>query len=105
MLFSEQVDSSFVAIMTSKRWMLIFVLLLAITVIDAGQLDYMQCQDVCSEAVVACYKAAGLDFGTKSTEEPKPEVWKLAAKVACHIAFGQCSAACTAMVLAPTPSE
>jgi len=65
---------------------------------EAGPVAYGLCQAACSAAVVSCYAAAGLTFGTVTAGVGAP-----AAAIACNTAFGQCSAACAAAFLLPTP--
>lgn len=48
--------------------------------------------------VVACYSAAGFVFGTVTAG-----VATAPAVLACNAAFGQCSATCATLLLAPTP--
>jgi len=76
----------------------LFVLALFISIIDAGPIAGAVCQAGCAAAVVFCYAAAGFVFGTVTAGAGTP-----AAVLACNAAFGQCSAACAAMVVAPTP--
>jgi len=76
--------------MTPKLWMLVFGLLLTTLVPDS------ECPR--DSGVVACYAAAGFTFGTVTVGVGTPTVI-----LACNAAFGNCSATCAALLLAPTP--
>jgi len=77
--------------MTSRSWLMIFVLLLDIyVVIDAGSAAQLACQRGCAKAVEDCYPAAGgYVFGTVKAGVGTPP-----AVLSCNAAFGQCYAAC-----------
>lgn len=65
---------------------------------ETGPATYGLCQAACAAAVVVCYSAAGLTFGTVTAGVGAP-----AAAIACNAAFAKCSAACAAGFLLPTP--
>ena len=78
--------------------MIIVILGSLVPVSEAGPAAYGLCQAACAAAVVACYSAAGLTFGTVTAGAGVP-----AAAIACNAAFAKCSAACAAAFLAPIP--
>lgn len=56
--------------------------------------SYALCQTACNAAVVGCYSAAGLVFGTVTGGVGAPP-----AAVACNVALGSCMSACAAKFL------
>ncbi|KAJ3280131.1 hypothetical protein HDU79_011977 [Rhizoclosmatium sp. JEL0117] len=82
----------------------------------AGPLAYATCQTACNLGACACYAAAGLTFGTVTLGAVAggPITWwawffggaaatGTAAATACSAAQGICMAACTPLLVAPTP--
>ncbi|TDL19155.1 hypothetical protein BD410DRAFT_792400 [Rickenella mellea] len=64
-----------------------------------GPIAYGICQTGCNTVAVACYAAAGFQFGTVVAAAAAP-----ATILACNAALGTCSAMCaTVALLAPTP--
>jgi len=85
--------------MLSRLLILIIIVMAGLFPIgEAGPAAYGLCQAACSAAVVACYGAAGLTFGTVTAGAGAP-----AAAIACNVAFGKCCAACAVAFLVPTP--
>ncbi|KDQ08146.1 hypothetical protein BOTBODRAFT_139194 [Botryobasidium botryosum FD-172 SS1] len=65
----------------------------------AGPIAYGLCQTGCNTLAVACYAAAGFQFGTVVAAAATP-----ATILACNAGLGTCSATCaTVALLAPTP--
>ncbi|KZT10598.1 uncharacterized protein LAESUDRAFT_644095 [Laetiporus sulphureus 93-53] len=65
----------------------------------AGPIAYGLCQTGCNTVAVACYAAAGFQFGTVVASPLVP-----ATILACNAALGTCSATCaTVVLLAPIP--
>ncbi|KAH9948988.1 hypothetical protein B0H21DRAFT_689192 [Amylocystis lapponica] len=65
---------------------------------NAGPIAYGICQTGCNTVAVACYAAAGVQFGTIAAPLAPATV------LGCNTALGTCSAACaTVCLLAPTP--
>ncbi|KAA1466928.1 hypothetical protein DENSPDRAFT_926240 [Dentipellis sp. KUC8613] len=63
-----------------------------------GPISYAICQTGCNAVVVACYAAAGFQFGTVLAAAAPASI------VACNSALGTCSAACAGItLLAPIP--
>ena len=88
-----------------KRLITFVFLLLCLHVAQslAGPLTVGACYTVCNAAVCACYASAGLVFGTQPVGW-WAAIWGLPAAAAkCSAAQGVCMAACTALVVAPTP--
>ena len=77
--------------------LVLLLLVSTVVYVDAGPLAYGICQAGCATLVVACYSAAGAVFGTVTAG-----VGTAPAIIACNSAFGTCSSACAAAVLAPT---
>ena len=82
--------------MMGRLWLLVFCIMLTMPLTDGGPVTYWVCQAGCAAAVCACYAAGGLLFDTFTP----PQAIALSS---CNAKFGQCSAACAAMVLLPTP--
>jgi hypothetical protein len=94
---------------------LLIVLLASAAVVEGGPLAYATCQTACNYGAVSCYSAAGLIFGvsTAASAATGPVGWvawltttptsTLAAAAACSAAQGVCMAACTPLLVAPTP--
>ncbi|UJR16804.1 hypothetical protein I4U23_003703 [Adineta vaga] len=92
----------------------IFVLLFP-NLVFSGPLAYAACQTACNYGAVTCYAAAGLTFGasTAAAAATGPVGWwawltstptsTVAAAAACSAAQGACMAACTPLLVAPTP--
>jgi hypothetical protein len=90
------------------------VLLLA-TACEAGPIAWGACQTACNAGAVVCYAQVGLVFGTVATGAAAtgPVGWvafltgaggtATAAAAACSAAQGVCMAACTPLLIAPTP--
>jgi hypothetical protein len=90
------------------------VLLLA-TACEAGPFAYGACQTACNAGAGLCYTQAGLVFGTVATAAAAtgPVGWVafftgaggsvVASAAACSAAQGVCMAACTPLLIAPTP--
>lgn len=73
--------------------------LFASTPVNAGPIAYGICQTGCNTMAVACYAAAGFQFGTVVAAAAAP-----ATILGCNAALGTCSAACaTVALMAPTP--
>ncbi len=82
---------------------------------SAGPLAYAACQTACNYGAVYCYSAAGLTFGvsTAAGAATGPVGWfawlwsaptsVVLAAAACSAAQGTCMAACTPLLVAPTP--
>ncbi|EED79690.1 predicted protein [Postia placenta Mad-698-R] len=67
--------------------------------VGAGPIAYGICQTGCNTVAVACYAAAGFQFGTVVAAAAAP-----ATILACNAALGSCSAMCATVALfAPTP--
>lgn len=91
------------------------LLLLATNLVFAGPLAYAACQTACNSGAVTCYSLAGLTFGaaTAGAAVTGPVGWwawltsaptsTVAAAAACSAAQGACMAACTSLLVAPTP--
>lgn len=87
-------------------WVQLSVQILLNTILPsiAGPLAWAACQTACNAGAVACYSAAGLTFGITA-----PVTWWAwfagapAAAAACSAIQGTCMAACTPLLLAPTP--
>ncbi|ETW79310.1 cep2 cellulose medium expressed protein 2 [Heterobasidion irregulare TC 32-1] len=74
-------------------------LLSAIPLVAGGPISYGLCQTGCNTVAVACYAAAGFQFGTVVAAAATP-----ATILACNAALGTCSATCATLVLfAPIP--
>lgn len=72
---------------------------IAITPVNGGPIAYGICQTGCNAVVVACYAAAGFQFGTVIAAAAAP-----ATILACNAALGTCSATCATVALfAPIP--
>ena len=87
--------------LSSRLPILVIILILGglVPVNEAGPAAYGLCQAACAAAVVSCYAAAGLVFGTVTAGVGAP-----AAAAACNTAFGLCSAKCAVGFLPlPTP--
>jgi len=70
-----------------------------VTGVYAGPIAYGLCQTGCNTLAVACYAAAGFQFGTVVAAVGVP-----ATILACNAGLGTCSAACATVALfAPTP--
>ncbi len=68
---------------------LIFLLLLP-NLVSCGPLAYATCQTACNIGAMSCYGSAGIIYG-------------VALAPACSLAQGKCMAACTPLLVAPTP--
>ncbi|CAF0915876.1 unnamed protein product [Rotaria sordida] len=77
---------------------LLCIVILTASCIEAGPVAYGICQAGCAAVVVACYAAAGAVFGTVTAGAATAP-----AILACNVAFGKCSVACAAIALTPTP--
>ena len=77
---------------------LVSLLLIGSTRVDAGPLSGAICSAGCAALVCACYGAAGAVFGTVTAGAATAP-----AILACNSAFGQCMAACAAATLVPAP--
>ncbi|KAH8824088.1 hypothetical protein DL96DRAFT_1616319 [Flagelloscypha sp. PMI_526] len=65
----------------------------------AGPLAYAVCQTGCNTIAVACYAAAGVQFGTVVAAAGAP-----ATVIGCNVALGTCMTACAGTALiAPIP--
>jgi hypothetical protein len=74
-----------------KRMMTLFIWLLILPAfVSSGPVAYGLCQTACNAGAVTCYGLAGLVFG-------------VAAVPGCSLAQGTCMAACTPLLIAPTP--
>ncbi|CAF1621987.1 unnamed protein product, partial [Didymodactylos carnosus] len=83
--------------------------------VSSGPLAYAACQTACNYGAVTCYSLAGLTFGvtTAAAAATGPVGWwawltstptsTIAAAAACSAAQGTCMAACTPLLVAPTP--
>ncbi|KAI9324622.1 hypothetical protein BDR26DRAFT_255637 [Obelidium mucronatum] len=82
----------------------------------AGPVAWAACQTACNAGAVYCYATAGLVFGTVTlgAGAAGPVGWwawffgggaaaATAAATACSAAQGVCMAACTPLLIAPTP--
>ncbi|CAF1468521.1 unnamed protein product [Adineta steineri] len=69
--------------------LLIFLFTLS-TFVSGGPLSYAACQTACNKGAMTCYGIAGVTFG-------------VGAVPACGLAQGSCMAACTPLLVAPTP--
>lgn len=81
----------------------------------AGPLAYAACQSACNYGAVCCYSSVGLKFGavTLAGAATGPGGWiawlasapasTIALAATCSAAQGTCMAACTPLLLAPTP--
>merc|ERR1712093_198957 len=95
--------------------LLVLVLLASSSLAEAGPLAYAACQTACNYGAVTCYTAAGLTFGVSTAVgvATGPVGWwawlastptsTVAAAAACSAAQGPCMAACTPLLVAPTP--
>jgi hypothetical protein len=81
----------------SNKSILFAVLTITFMRVQAGPVAYGICQGGCATLAVACYAAAGAVFGTVLAAGAPPAV------VSCNVAFGSCSASCSAAFLLPTP--
>ncbi|CAF0957721.1 unnamed protein product [Rotaria magnacalcarata] len=96
------------------KTLFIFLLILPVLV-SSGPLAYGACQTACNYGAVTCYSLAGLTFGvsTAAATATGPVGWwawltstptsTLTAAAACSVAQGTCMAACTPLLIAPTP--
>jgi len=95
--------------------LLVLVLLAFSSLAEAGPLAYGGCQTACNYGAGTCYSLAGLTFGVSTVVgvSTGPVGWwawlastpssTLAAAAACSAAQGTCMAACTPLLVAPTP--
>ena len=93
----------------------LILLLLLPTLVSSGPLAYAGCQTACNYGAVTCYSLAGLTFGvsTVGAAATGPVGWwawltsapasTIGAAAACSAAQGACMAACTPLLVAPTP--
>ncbi|KAI0930540.1 hypothetical protein AcW1_009201 [Taiwanofungus camphoratus] len=82
-----------------KFFLLSSLALAGVSLVNAGPIAYGLCQTGCNTVAVACYAAAGFQFGTVVAGPLAP-----ATILACNAALGTCSAACAGVtLLAPTP--
>jgi len=72
-----------------------------ISVVNAGPIAYGICQTACNAAAVSCYAASGIVMGT--TGPVGWWAWLTSAATICSAAQGTCMAACTPLLVAPTP--
>ena len=98
-----------------RMQMLAIFLLLSPSLVFSGPLAYAGCQTACNYGAVTCYSLAGLTFGaaTAGAAVTGPVGWwawltsaptsTVAAAAACSAAQGACMAACTPLLVAPTP--
>jgi hypothetical protein len=99
-----------------KRTATLFIFLLMLPALtSSGPLAYAACQTACNHGAVTCYALAGLKFGatTAAAAATGPVGWwawfattptsTIAAAAACSAAQGACMAACTPLLVAPTP--
>merc|ERR1711862_78946 len=89
---------AFVKMTTVRAMLVLVVLAIAVGTAQSGPLAYGICQTGCNAAVVACYAAAGVTFGTVTAGAATPAVI-----VGCNVALGTCMAACVAAGCTPTP--
>jgi hypothetical protein len=95
---------------------ILFIFLLSIPpLVSGGPLTYAACQTACNYGAVTCYSLAGLTFGvsTAGAAVTGPVGWwawltstptsTIAAAAACSAAQGTCMAACTPLLVAPSP--
>lgn len=95
--------------------MMLLLLAAFVALVAGGPLSYAACQTACNSGAVYCYGAAGLTFGvaTAAGASTGPVGWwawltnapasAIAAAAACSAAQGTCMAACTPLLVAPTP--
>lgn len=91
--------------------LLVMALLYLIERASAGPLAYATCQTACNAGAVLCYAKSGLVFGTVTigTAPAGPLAWAASvlgfgsAAALCSAAQGTCMAACTPLLVAPTP--
>ncbi|EIM84439.1 uncharacterized protein STEHIDRAFT_61372 [Stereum hirsutum FP-91666 SS1] len=77
----------------------LLAVLSSIPFVTGGPIAYGICQTGCNTVAVACYAAAGFQFGTVVAAVAAP-----ATILACNAALGTCSTACATVALfAPTP--
>lgn len=88
------------------------LIILLISTVYAGPLTFAACQSACNYGAVVCYAKAGLVFGTVTLTSAAsgPIGWwawlvsnPVAWAAACSTAQGTCMAACTPLLIAPTP--
>lgn len=77
------------------------ILSLLIGAVSAGPLAYAGCQTACNSGYVVCMAASGLVAGT--TGPVGWWAWLTGAAGACSLVQGTCMAACTPLLIAPTP--
>lgn len=91
------------------------ILLALVVCATGGPISWGACQSACNYGAVVCYSAAGLTFGVTAAggAVAGPVGWwawltsvptsTVAAAAACSAAQGACMAACTPLMVAPTP--
>ncbi|CAF3441546.1 unnamed protein product [Rotaria socialis] len=93
------------------KTLFIFLLILPVLV-SSGPVAYGLCQTACNYGAVTCYTLAGLTFGVPAAITgpvglcvllASTSMSTIAAAAACSAAQGTCMAACTPLLLAPTP--
>ena len=77
---------------------LVWVVLLS-NVTEAGPLAYAACQAAVGGVAAACFAAAGFTFGTV----PGAVIAATPALAACNAAYAAGYAACSPLLIAPTP--
>lgn len=98
----------------SKLTLVLMCLMNAFFICQAGPVAWGACQTACNSAAVYCYAQAGLVFGafTLGSAATGPVGWLAwltggssvsAAAAACSAAQGVCMAACTPLLVAPSP--
>ena len=92
-----------------------FLIILLFHNVLGGPIAWAGCQTACNAGAVLCYSQAGLVFGTVTIAAGAsgPVGWGAwfwggasyagAAAAACSAAQGTCMAACTPLLVAPTP--
>lgn len=99
--------------MTSLTFLMSILSLFSLSL--AGPLSYAACQSACNYGAVCCYSSVGLKFGAVTlvgavtgpggwiTWLASAPVSTIALAAACSAAQGTCMAACTPLLVAPTP--
>ena len=114
LFFYLRSDANYQSAHETMKFLFIFLLIVP-NLVSAGSLAYAACQTACNYGAVTCYSLAGLTFGAASAAAVAtgPVGWwawltstptsTIAAAAACSAAQGTCMAACTPLLVAPTP--